>query len=61
MGRDDIKPGSIWTTGIPSRPDVEIIRVNIYSEVVIWCYAGQSQTFDTNIDQFLKQFKPKTN
>ena len=57
--KDILKPGTIWTTGLPSRPDVEIIRFNEYAGMVTWHYVEERPTYDTSGEQFLKQYQQK--
>lgn len=53
------KPGSIWSSAIPSRPDVEIVRYSEYSETVHWKYIDSSSVYESVKDVFIKNFKQK--
>lgn len=57
--KEILKPGSIWSTGLPNRPDIEIVRYNEYANLVIWNYVGQNNVYDTPAGQFMTQYKPK--
>jgi hypothetical protein len=57
--KETIKPGTIWSTGLPNRPDIEIVRFNEYANMVIWNYVAEKNVYDTPVDQFLKQYFQK--
>ncbi len=56
----EIKEGQTWVLKkIPNRPNIEIVRVDKYSDSVFWCYVGQSTRFESKTSAFLADFIPK--
>ena len=51
---NNINSGEIWKSPNPNRPNIEIIRVNIYRRKVYWKYVDNKMDFETPLDIFLK-------
>ena len=52
----EIKEGQIWRVKNSNRPDVEIVRYDIYSQMVHWRYVGDKTAFESNVAAFLSGF-----
>ncbi len=55
----EVKAGQIWRSSSPSRPDMEVVRYNVYSQVVYWKHVDAKHHFETPYNMFIDQFTLK--
>ena len=59
MNIEDIQKGQVWTSKIPSRPNITVSSVNEYNQTVYWYQQGfESHIFDLPLDMFIDQYIP---
>jgi len=57
----EIEAGQIWVNATSAtRPDIEITRINKYSRIVYWHYVDNRAVFESPLDAFFKDHKPKS-
>ena len=56
----EIKNGQIWKVKKAVRPDLEIVRFDMYSQTVYWKYVDNNTIYENGTFQFLSDFELKS-